>query len=139
MIDAEFLGEANLTRKLLEARARAEEAMQRRLEALAAEMVAEMQALAPEASGGLRESIRYEADQTEDGPGVMIRAGGTPETERPSASGHVFDNAVLQEYGTAHMPAQPFFNPTVDAFRSRIAEEAGAEAASAVVEIIESE
>jgi HK97 gp10 family phage protein len=139
MIDAEFLGEANLTRKLLEARARAEEAMQRRLEALAADMVAEMQDRAPEATGGLRDSIRYEPDQNEDGPGVVISAGGTPETERPSPSGHVFDVAPLQEYGTADMPAQPFFNPTVDAFRSRIADEAGAEAASAVVEIIESE
>jgi HK97 gp10 family phage protein len=139
MIDAEFLGEANLARKLLEARARAEEAMQRRLEALAADMVDEMQTLAPEATGGLRESIRYESDQTEAGPGVVILAGGTPETQRTTASGHVFDNAVLQEFGTAHAPAQPFFNPTVDAFRSRIAAEAGEDAASAVVQVLESE
>lgn len=139
MIDAEFLGEANLTRKLLEARSRAVQTMQRRLEALAADMVAEMQERVPEATGGLRESIRYEPDQNEDGPGVVILAGGTPETERRSTSGHVFDNAVMQEFGTAHMPASPYFNPTVDAFRSRIATEAGAEAASAVVEVIESE
>jgi HK97 gp10 family phage protein len=139
MITAEFLGEADLTRKLLEAGARAEAAMQQRLEALAADMVEEMQARAPEDTGGLRDSIRFELDQTEEGPGAMILAGGTPETEKPSASGHVFDNAVLQEFGTANMPAQPFFNPTVDSFRRRIANEIGEEAASAVVQILDSE
>lgn len=136
MIDAEFLGEADLARKMLEARSRAEAALQSRLEALASDMVDHAQSLAPEMTGGLRDSIRYESDQTEVGPGVVILAGGTPETERTSPSGHVFDVAVLQEFGTTRMPAQPFFNPTVDAFRSRIAAEAGAEAASAVVDII---
>lgn len=136
MIDAEFLGEANLARKLLEARSRAEAAMQARLEALAADMVEHAQALAPEDSGGLRDSIRFEPDQTEDGPGVVILAGGTPETQRTSPSGHVFDTAVLQEYGTANMPASPFFHPTIEAFRSRIEREAGEEAATAAIQIL---
>lgn len=135
MIDAELLGEANLARKLLDARARAEKAMQKRLEALAADMVQDMQARAPEATGGLRDSIRAEPDQNDEGPGVIIRAGGTPATERPSPSGHVFDNAVLQEFGTADMPASPYFNPTINAYRARIAKETGAEVASAIVDI----
>lgn len=136
MIDAVFLGEADLTRKLLQAHERAEAAMQQRLEALAADMVQHAQGIAPQDTGGLRDSIRYEPDQTEEAPGVEILAGGTPETERPSRSGHVFDVAVLQEFGTADMPASPFFQPTIDAFRSRIEREAGEEAAAAVVQIL---
>lgn len=135
MIDAEFLGEADLARKLLGARSRAEAVMQQRLEALAADMVEHMQSLAPADTGGLKDSIRWEPGD-EDGPSVTILAGGTPETQRPTENGHVFDNAVLQEYGTANMPASPFFHPTVDAFRSRIEREAGEEAAAAAIQVL---
>jgi HK97 gp10 family phage protein len=86
--------------------------------ALADELVEDMKARAPEDSGTLRESIRAEPND-EDGT-VTVRAGGTPETARPTAGGETYDEALLTEYGTIHQAPRPFFEPSVEARRAEI-------------------
>lgn len=87
---------------------------------LSGELVDDMKARAPEDSGTLRDSIRAEPD-AEDGT-VMVRAGGTPETARPTAGGETYDEALLTEYGTIHQAPRPFFEPAVEARRDEIGE-----------------
>ena len=86
--------------------------------ALASELVEDMQARAPQDSGTLRESIR--AEPNEDDGTVTVRAGGTPETARPTANGETYDEALLTEYGTIHQAPRPFFEPAVEARRAEI-------------------
>lgn len=158
MIDAEFLGQANLARKLAGAAKRAEAAVQRRAEAIGEDMAAVMRERVPVDTGALRDSIRVEPDP--DNNGAVVKAGGTPETQRPSGrKGHVFDQALMVEYGTApHQnatnagrrqraraarsthpgtPAQPFFNPVVNEYRGRIRKELGDAAADAALDEME--
>lgn len=84
---------------------------------LGGELVEDMKARVEVERGILRDSIRLE----DGGEGsVSVRAGGTPETARPTSEGTTYDEAVLLEYGTVHMPAEPFFYPAVDARRDEI-------------------
>lgn len=83
---------------------------------VADEMVEGMRARVPTETGTLRDSIR--AEPADDG-GTFVRAGGTPETSRPTKGGTVYDEAVLTEYGTVYEAARPFFNPEVHAARDR--------------------
>lgn len=86
---------------------------------LSGELVEDMKGRVEVARGVLRDSIR--AEENKDGT-MTVRAGGTPETARPTKSGTTYDEAVLLEYGTIHMPAEPFFNPAVEARRDEIGE-----------------
>ena len=135
MIKAEVLGDANFARRLGAAGKRVESHLQKRLNELGEEMVAEMQRLAPEDTGALRDSIRSE--EGDKRPSVVICAGGTVETARPLASGHILDQAVLVELGTVYVRPRPFFRPVVHefTFRGRISKVAGTAAGDAMVEI----
>lgn len=88
----------------------------------ATEMMMRMRYLAPTDDGDLQRSIRVE-----DGPrelSATVTAGG-PLTTRPvrkSEKGNApqYDYALGQEYGTAEMPAQPFFWPSVNTTKKRV-------------------
>ncbi len=82
-----------------------------------------MKQLAPVESGALRDSIAV------TGPGET-----TPSYSQPGGSQVAAENQVLvtagntavryahlQEYGTAHAPAQPFFWPAYRLFKKRLA------------------
>ena len=134
MINGEMIGEANLARKLAQAGRRAESRVMARAQKLGEEMAEKMRDRAPEKTGELKASIRVEPDPENNG--VIVKAGGTPETTRPSASGgHSFDVAVMTNFGTQHQPANPFFSSVANEYRGKIAKQLGDEAASAVVEI----
>ncbi|MBN9470197.1 MAG: HK97 gp10 family phage protein [Bosea sp.] len=135
MISGEFIGEAALAKKIAQAGKRAEERVRKRARALGDEIAAEMKSRAPVATGGLRDSIRVEDD--EEGNGVIVRAGGTPETTRTSPSGHEFDVALMTEFGVAHAPAQPFFNNTANEYRKKIIAEMGEAAVEGALEEME--
>lgn len=87
----------------------------------AQEMATRMRYLAPTDDGDLQASIRVE-----DGPrelSATVAAGGERTTRpvRKSEKGAPdFDYALAQEYGTAEMPAQPFFWPSVNTTKKRV-------------------
>ncbi|MCC0806505.1 hypothetical protein FPV16_09785 [Methylobacterium sp. W2] len=101
------------------------------LEAVAQPVADEIRAGAPERSGTLRDSVRVERD--EKNLKVTISAGGTPETQRPSANGTTYDEAVLTEFGTVHQPAHPFFFPPIEQHQ-RDFERAGSDAVTGAME-----
>lgn len=117
MIFAKLSGLSELASTLGNARKALKVASAARSADIAGRMVEEMQARAPEDSGTLRESIRKEAN--DDGT-VTVRAGGTPETARPTKSGTVYDEALLTEHGTVHQAARPFFWPVVEEHRNEL-------------------
>lgn len=86
------------------------------------EMVTRMKHLAPEDEGDLRQSIRKEAGPDE--LSVTVTAGGhlTTKPVRNSEKGNApeYDYALGQEYGTAEMPADPFFWPSVNSTKKRV-------------------
>ena len=118
MIKLTVLGVAETMASLASAAIDARTAAVGELDVIAGELVTEMQAKVPVESGGLRQSIRKHAAR--DGKGVVIIAGGTSETLKPSAGGFTFDEALGVEYGTTKMPAKPFFFPVVEAHRSEL-------------------
>lgn len=130
-----MIGEAALAKKLAQAGKRAEERVRKRARALGEEIADEMKSRAPVATGGLRESIRVEDDA--EGNGVIVRAGGVPETARTSPSGHEFDVAWMVEYGVEHAPAQPYFFPVANIYRKKIIAEMGEAAVEAAIEELE--
>jgi HK97 gp10 family phage protein len=77
------------------------------------ELVAMQKRLAPVDEGDLVDSIRKEAGAHE--LQVLVKSGGTPGTRKG-----VFDNAVLQEFGTQDMPANASFYPAYRTLRRRI-------------------
>lgn len=89
------------------------------LERSADELVGTMKRLAPEDDGTLRDSIRKEAGANE--LSVNVTAGG-PTTTRPVRDGAdaSYDYSLGQEFGTADMPANPFFFPAVRLLRKKI-------------------
>lgn len=87
---------------------------------IAGEMVEGMRARVDVRTGSVRDSIR--AEENDDGT-VTVRAGGTPETARPTKAGTTYDAAVILEHGTIHQPAEPFFWPEVEAARERFGPE----------------
>ena len=100
-----------------------------KLAAVAAPVVEEIREAAPERSGALRDSVRLERDPSRIR--VVIAAGGTPETERPTKGGTTYDEALLVEFGIVHEPPNPFFYPAIDAHQSdfeKVADEAVSEA-----------
>lgn len=110
--------------------------MRERARRLGEEIADEMRGRVPVKTGGLRDSIRVEDDP--DNVGVIVLAGGTPETMRPTADGRgEFSQALLVEFGTEHAPAQPFFRPVVNEYQKRIAEEMHDAAYEGSVEILE--
>jgi HK97 gp10 family phage protein len=92
-------------------------------QALGQVLVDEMREKVAVESGTLRDSIR--AEPNEDGT-VTVKAGGTPETARPTKSGTVYDEARIVEFGRPAsrsgpgQAARPFFRPTVDAHRAEL-------------------
>lgn len=118
MLKATALGLAETLANMVLAAAEAQTAATGALEEAATQMVSEMQARVPVDLGHLRGSIRRHAAR--DGQGIVIIAGGTSETLKPSAGGFTFDEALGVEYGTTKMPAQPFFFPVVEAHRSEL-------------------
>lgn len=85
-----------------------------------------MRYLAPRKDGALIRSIRVEDASTittskgERGfIGVKVKAGDET-TIVTNASGARFQNAKLQEDGTKHRPASPYFNPAWRANRTRV-------------------
>lgn len=116
MISAKLTGLASLAGELSNLSKAARIVAAAKTHDVAAEMVEGMQARVQVDSGALRESIRSEDNF--DGT-VTVKAGGTPETTRPTKGGTVYDEALLTEYGTEHQPAQPFFWPEVNRARER--------------------
>lgn len=116
MIFAAASGLATLARELSTVSKAVRVAASARSQSIAGEMVDGMRARVEVRSGSVRDSIRQE--QNEDGT-VMVRAGGTPETTRPTKAGTTYDAAVILEHGTIHQPAEPFFWPEVEAARER--------------------
>lgn len=136
MIDADLIGEANLARKLAQAGKRAEARVRKRAQELGKRIATEMRDRVPVRSGATRDSIRVEDDP--DGNGVIVKAGGTPETTKPTASGgHSFDVALMTEFGTQHSPAQPFFFPVANEYRREIEKQMGEAATSSIEEDLE--
>jgi hypothetical protein len=87
--------------------------MQAKFERQADSAIDDMKARVPVRKGNLRNSIRREP-HPKHYPGVRIIAGGVPETQHSqNPSGHIFDEAILTEYGTHHQAAEPFFNPVI--------------------------
>jgi HK97 gp10 family phage protein len=116
MISAKITGLASLASELANLTKVARVAAAAKSHSVADEMVEGMRARVSVDSGDLHESIRKEDNF--DGT-VTVKAGGTPETARPTKGGAVYDEALLTEYGTEHQPAQPFFWPEVDRARER--------------------
>ncbi|MDB5733337.1 MAG: hypothetical protein JWQ03_3232 [Variovorax sp.] len=90
--------------------------LQEKLEHIAAQMVSDMKGRVPVESGALRDSIRWFPAKKK--PGVIIQAGGSQATLKPSKGGFRFEEVLGIEYGTTKMRAQPFFYPVVEAHRS---------------------
>jgi hypothetical protein len=82
------------------------------------DIIEEMKDLVPVDKGNLKNSIRFEKTKGRHG---KIIAGDTPETLKRSKNGHVFDEALAVEYGTANMPAQPYFWPPLNKREKAIA------------------
>ena len=120
MIFAAASGLASLARELSTISKAVHVATAAKSQSIAGEMVAEMRARVDVRTGSVRDSIRQE--QNDDGT-VMVRAGGTPETARPTAEGVVYDAAVILENGTMRQPAEPFFWPVVEEARERLGPE----------------
>lgn len=91
----------------------------------------EIREAAPEESGALRESVRVEQDSRK--LQVSIKAGGVPETERPSSNGVTYDEALLTEYGTVKQAPRPFFWPAIRAHEDDF-ERAGTDAVASAME-----
>lgn len=86
--------------------------MQRSFRKQGAVLVEKIKEATPVRKGDLRNSIRMiDAPKM---PGVLIIAGGTPETAR----GPNLDEALLTEYGTKNEAAEPFFYPTIQGEQS---------------------
>lgn len=80
----------------------------------AADMVETARRFAPEDDGVLRDSIRHEDASDDSRISQRVEAGGPTTTNpvRQSAKATAdYDYALAQEYGTADMPANPFFWP----------------------------
>lgn len=120
MITCKIEGLGQLLSSFSNARKVVRVAVSQKATALAGEIVEDMKARAPEDSGTLRDSIRAESND-EDGT-ITVRAGGTPETARPTPGGETYDEALLTEYGTIHQAPRPFFEPAVEARRAEIGE-----------------
>ncbi|MGG3810973.1 hypothetical protein ABEV34_04890 [Methylorubrum rhodesianum] len=116
MIFAGVSGLTTLARELSDISKAVRIATAAKSRSIAGEMVEGMRARVSVVSGALRDSIR--AEENEDGT-VTVRAGGTPETARPTKAGTVYDTALIEEYGTIHEPAEPFFWPEVEAAKER--------------------
>ncbi len=86
---------------------------------LAEELAEDMRSRSPDDRGNLDASIRVE---TADDGNALVIVGDTPETARPTSAGTTYDEALLTEYGTTDTPAQPFFNPAIEARREEIGE-----------------
>jgi len=82
------------------------------------ELVGRMKYLAPVDDGDLKQSIRKQALSE---LAVRVEAGGEA-TTRPVREGvsATYDYALGQEYGTAEMPASPFFWPAVNTLKKRV-------------------
>lgn len=116
MIFAAASGLVHLTRELSTISKAVHVAAAAKSQSIAGEMVEGMRARVDVRTGSVRDSIR--AEENEDGT-VTVRAGGTPETARPTKAGTVHDAAVILEHGTIHQPAEPFFWPEVEAAKER--------------------
>lgn len=116
MIFAGASGLVSLARELSTLSKAAQVAAAARSQGIAGEMVEGMRSRVDVRTGSVRDSIRQE----DNGDGtVTVRAGGTPETARPTKAGTTYDAAVILEHGTIHQPAEPFFWPEVEAARER--------------------
>ena len=85
----------------------------------AEEIAADARRLAPEDDGDLVRSIRVEPGPNE--LSVVVRAGGelTTKPVRDGADAS-YDYAMAQEFGTAKMPANPFFWPAYRLNKKRV-------------------
>lgn len=86
-------------------------------QAAAAVLLAEVQARAPEHSGELKAALQIV--QASDGA-TAIAAVSVADSQKGGDNWH----AVLQEYGTARMPARPFMRPAFDAAKDAAAQAA---------------
>src|SRR5690606_10414154 len=88
------------------------------LEKGADELVGRMKYLAPVDDGDLQRSIQK---RPLNELAVRVEAGGEA-TTRPVRQGvsATYDYALGQEYGTAEMPANPFFWPAVNTLKRRV-------------------
>lgn len=116
MIFAGVSGLTTLARELSDISKAVRLASAAKSQSIAGEMVEGMRARVDVRTGSVRDSIR--AEENEDGT-VTVRAGGTPETARPTKAGTIYDAAVILEHGTIHQPAEPFFWPEVEAAKER--------------------
>lgn len=122
---AKVQGVESLNRRFREMIPEAKEAFRKSMRQGAEEIVAAQKALAPEADGALKASIRFVMDNTgrdskgDEGLRIYIIAGGT---------GGV-DYARDVEFGTVNAAAQPFFFPAyrlkIKRVRSRIGRTVG--------------
>jgi len=76
----------------------------------------------PDESGALRASVKNQDVSTSTRIAQQVRAGGTATTKpvRESAKAPTYDYALAQEYGTAKMPANPFFWPSWRSVRKKL-------------------
>lgn len=95
------------------------------LEKIAGEVVALMKSRAPEEFGDLRRSINWTWGDAPEGSMILGKVGGRSyatmritiyagdrATMVSNSRGVEFQNAILQEFGTANMPPTPYFYPS---------------------------
>lgn len=92
--------------------------------AMADELIANMQDVAPKDTGTMAATIRKkDVTRGGNGPGqfqevsVLVICGGPPTTRRTRA-GHVYDYSLATEFGTQKEPAHPFFYATYRKYRN---------------------
>lgn len=76
----------------------------------------------PDESGDLRASVKNQDVSTSTRIAQQVRAGGAATTKpvRKSEKAPTYDYALAQEYGTARMPANPFFWPSWRSVRKKL-------------------
>lgn len=101
----------------------------KQLEKEAEKLVREMRAIAPKRSGDLASAIRWTWGEAPAGSLVLARSRGGQDfgkvaiTVYVAAGGDAVPDAFyarFQEFGTIHMPANPFFFPVYRANKRRI-------------------
>lgn len=126
-----ILNLARFKRKLKRLPVIAREEMRRGLELSANEIVDLMQRMVPEKEGKLKASIGWTWGAPPDGATVFTQAAagaglvitvyaGDRNTIVTNSRGVEFQNAFLQEFGTAKMRANPFFRPAWRLNRRRV-------------------
>lgn len=119
MITAEMEGLSGLLSNTLRLSKLVKATTRREIRASVEDLVEAIRNDAPVDTGGLRDSVRSEALPDEDA--FLVRAGDTPETERPVGERqHMLDLAPLVEFGTVNRPATPFFFPNVERMKPEI-------------------